>query len=175
MNDPAFLNWLAGFIDGEGSFHGFYQPNGTPSFQFAIVLRSDDGPILEEIAARTGIGQVRYSPSYPRDRGTNRKPQVTWRVSPLSGCLELVKILDQHPLRAKKKRDYASWRRGVLEWERIRNTGGVHDGGKDWAMAALYVEELRGVRRYELSLLDAFDIAGGLPDTTTKEITNARP
>jgi hypothetical protein len=58
--DAAFGNWLAGFIDGEGSFTIQSARADMPQFytRFQIRLRADDRPILEEIRAQLGVGAL---------------------------------------------------------------------------------------------------------------------
>jgi hypothetical protein len=113
--DSAFGNWLAGFIDGEGCFTIRHSKRvGSVGCSFILSVRFDDAEIIEEIHRRTDIGRVRV-----RDRtggpGLNGKPQVLWAVNSVPDCLRLAALLDEHPLRAKKRRDYAIWRLALAE------------------------------------------------------------
>jgi hypothetical protein len=150
MVDDAFGHWLAGFIDGEGSF--CIVPNrGGYSAKFQLKLRDDDGAILLEIALRTGMGRLvaeqRRTASRPNDN-----PATVWKVQSKGDCLALIRLLDRYPLRAKKARDYAIWREAVLEWNgmapgRRRPAGGglCHS---DWAPMAALGAQLREARVY---------------------------
>lgn len=118
--DDAFLNWLAGFADGEGCFFIAHNPNhGTGLVQpgFVINLRLDDTAILEECCRRIGVGRVNYPKAQRDGLRKNAKPQARWGVESVEGCRRLVSIFDAHPLRAKKARDYAIWREAVLVWQ----------------------------------------------------------
>lgn len=116
MIDASFGNWLAGFIDGEGCFfiandssRGVYRP------RFSIALRVDDEPIIQEIKTRTGIGTIhRYTAS-----STNRLC-IRWMLQAQKDCEELVKILEEHPLRAKKRSDFETWKLCVELGKKIR-------------------------------------------------------
>ena len=92
--DEAFLNWLAGFIDGEGCFL-ISQPkqrNTHVDISFALGLRDDDIDILEEIQQRLGIGTVRRfrRPGKPDHWGDIAR----WVVYSLNDCLTLAGLLE---------------------------------------------------------------------------------
>ena len=112
--DPAFGHWLAGFIDGEGSF-GISRKGGAaggPHYcHFQLGIRDDDRGVLVEIVLRTGIGRI-----YERPMQGNSQPRSVWRVYTKVDCARLTAILDRYPLRAKKAADYALWREGVRLW-----------------------------------------------------------
>lgn len=111
--DEAFLNWLAGFIDGEGSFLIYGSPRPRHC-RMTIQVRDDDAPIIEEIINRTGIGTSQTLPA--RGRSNTR---VAWQVWTKPDCLALVAVLDEHPLRAKKATDYLIWREAVALWASV--------------------------------------------------------
>ena len=110
MSGERFFDWLAGFIDGEGCFT-IPDRQGHHAPRFTLVVRDDDQPILEEIVARTGIGRL-----YRIAASGTSNPQAAWHVESKQGVAQLVRILDAHPLRARKARDYAIWREAVSEW-----------------------------------------------------------
>lgn len=88
MVDRDFGNWLAGFIDGEGSFYITRDKKRRPyRARFSIALRSDDRPILEECKSKSGIGSI-------HDYKTPNGYYVTrWMVQSYSDCEELARIL----------------------------------------------------------------------------------
>lgn len=105
-------DWLAGFTDGEGSF-GIYEsypknPGLIP--RFSIQLRADDLEILECLRTEFG-GTIRVF-----DDTSTSMPKASWRVLDKRGLMKLVSYFDSHPLRAKKAKDYAIWRRAVLAY-----------------------------------------------------------
>lgn len=66
------------------------------------------------IQRELGFGQVaQYAPRHD-PRGITSNPQAIFSCYSKSDCLKLVALFDQHPLRAKKARDYAVWREAVL-------------------------------------------------------------
>jgi hypothetical protein len=112
LTDEAFGHWLAGLIDGEGSF-GIYPSNvgrGDWRFVFSIQLRADDAALLEAVCSRTGIGRVRRAPNH-RER---QHPTVIWRIDSAAEHRTLLRLLDRYPLLSKKRRDYDLWREAFL-------------------------------------------------------------
>lgn len=147
--DRDFKNWLAGFIDGEGCF-GIYKRKDSAGwiFRFFIKLRDDDAQILYDCQSYIG-GTVRLIAS------TNPKwgGQVVWSVSSRSDCLKLIELLDEHPLRAKKRLDYALWRRAVFLFDDVqRHVGNSKAKAANkpiWDEISSLKEQLTELRRYK--------------------------
>lgn len=120
--DKGFLDWLAGFAAGDGSFG--LRLNGT-SWQgrFAICLREDDAEILYEIQSRLDMGRIYHV----KRRGSSRE-QVTLEVNRAADLMRLVDIFEAHPLRAKKQQDFAIWKQAVTEIYNGKGKG--HPGGR---------------------------------------------
>lgn len=137
--DHDFANWLAGFIDGEGSFlitKTKREMNHTCAM--AITLRIDDKDVLDEAHRRLGIGVIA---EYP-----NRQcPSARWTVGSKLDCLKLVAILETHPLRAKKSRDFEVWKRAVWVWNLKVPNGNAYP--MDWSTMKALREELHEVRK----------------------------
>lgn len=102
-------HWLAGLIDGEGSFNIRARKGTSPCCTLTVQLRADDRPILEEIRQKTGLGRLEDV----SQSGTSA-PGVRWAVTRKGDAQALVALLDKYPLRTKKRRDYATWREAVL-------------------------------------------------------------
>lgn len=129
LPDPAFLNWFAGFVDGEGCFSVHKKHvNGYETYdcQFSLSLRRDDKPILDEIHRVLRIGTI----SVTRDGGPNN-PQARFCVSAKADCLRLVEILRAAPLRAKKALDFEIWCEALEAW--------INHRPKEW-------EDMKGAR-----------------------------
>jgi hypothetical protein len=111
-DEDRFLDWLAGFVDGEGCF-GVWPHNDNRQYRtgLSVKLRDDDTPILIEIMERLKMGRIGFIPA----ESETWKARVRWDVASNRDALCLVHIFDAHPLRAKKARDYAVWREAVLE------------------------------------------------------------
>lgn len=144
--DPAFRAWLAGFLDGEGCFiiaaHTGGRQGPTYGCEVRIRLRADDTPVLERIVQELGIGNVRQEPA-----GEVGHPKALWRVGSKEGCALMVRILDRHPLVAKKARDYAIWREAVHEWCSENRPRGAA-AASDWTQMIALRERLKAVRQY---------------------------
>ena len=147
---PEFGHWLAGFIDGEGCFSIAKHKNMCFTPRFSISLRDDDAVILHEIRERINLGIV--TKKRRRHLNANAHDQIEWVIRTKSDCLCFVKILDQYPLRAKKKKDYLIWRKAILEWATVRN--GEHRRIKhewirhDWSKMEQFKRQLEEGRRY---------------------------
>jgi len=121
-----FLNWFAGFVDGEGSFQikrsirqikpPYKSITVALGIDFNISLRADDKPVLDFIRDNLGFGRViyipktkyRYNGSFP-----NSKDQYMFRTARMDDCASLVKIFDAYPLHSKKARDFTTWKEAV--------------------------------------------------------------
>jgi hypothetical protein len=116
--------WLAGFTDGEGSFqiHRNVSRRTVPIYapRFAISLRADDLEILE--ALRTEFGGTIGVRQNRACNVAGARPQAQWKVLDKRGLGGLVGYFDRFPLQAKKRRDYAIWRRAVVVY---RAQGGL--------------------------------------------------
>lgn len=119
LPQPDFMNWFAGFVDGEGCFsvHKKGHAGTLESYdcQFSVSLRRDDKPILEEIRRTLGIGTVADGKA-----GATGSPKARYCVSSKSDCLRLVEILRAAPLRAKKALDFEMWVEALDAWIRHR-------------------------------------------------------
>src|SRR3989338_6738384 len=114
---PLSPDYIAGFIDGEGSFSICINKQKTTRNGieirpgFAIELRADDREILERIMVTIGCGKI-YDCSYER---YGWFPHAKYRISSYRLLVEyLIPFLDKHPLQAKKAVVYRLWRQVVL-------------------------------------------------------------
>lgn len=140
-----FGHWLAGFIAGEGTFAiaGQNAEHGHQSYctKCIVKLREDDGEVLFEIQATTGVGRVHRK--QPGSDGRTNHAQFAWQVQNRRDCARLVEILDEYPLRAKKAGAFAVWRKAVLIGLQVKNGGDwtrEHNGLLWERMAELRVE-----------------------------------
>jgi hypothetical protein len=103
--------FLAGFIEGEGSF-GIPRQVRRQNHRCAMSLtvRADDLPLLDELRDSTALGTITEQPAR-----ASSAPQATWRVAAKADCVRLIEILDRFPLRGCKSRAWAIWR-SAAEW-----------------------------------------------------------
>lgn len=112
--DPQYV---AGFIDGEGSFsisigkHKTLRRGFEVRPEFEIELRKDDQEILERILITIGIGRI-YDCSYER---YGWFPHAKYKITSIWDLKEyLFPFLDKNPLQAKKKKSYSLFKQIVL-------------------------------------------------------------
>lgn len=148
----GFGHWLAGLIDGEGSFQ--ISPN-RPGFscRLTVALRDDDTQTLAEVERRTGLGRLT---NQARGHGTNRKPVAIWRVQRQHECEALIEILAEFPMRSKKARDLAVWSEAVRAMGAMPPANGRP---RDWSEVAALKERLSDVRAHPSVRLAG--VAGG--------------
>ncbi len=118
IDRQRFGDWLSGFVDGEGHFHlgwnrQFRFP--IPFVCFDIGLRDDDQSILQQIRSYFGSGWLRTDSPGNKDGCLNRKPRCVYRIDSVKPlALQVVPHFEQHPLRAKKSRDFSIWQEAIL-------------------------------------------------------------
>jgi LAGLIDADG endonuclease len=139
-DEVLFLAYLSGLIDGEGCFL-IPRNRGSYYCRFMIGMRADDRPLLEECKRRTGIGIVARHGS-----GSSPNPCVAWQVSTRKDTLRLIEILDAHPLRGKKRRDFEVWK------EAVRAT--APGPGRDWAYVGELKRKLEEGRKFDALYVD---------------------
>lgn len=109
--------YIAGFIDGEGSFvvsfgrHQTLKRGIEIRVEFTIELRADDREILFRILKTIGCGKI-YDASYER---YGWYPHVKYKIGSTKDMEKyLIPFLDQTKLQAKKKEVYKVFRKIVL-------------------------------------------------------------
>lgn len=137
--DDAFGYWFSGFVDGEGHFDVRHTPSGSIVCRFIIGLRANDLAILEECRDTLGIGKIRIQ----QCKGGIRT-QARWSVDRKADVAKLVAVLDRYPLRAKKRNDFALWKRAVGLWMQVRSRR-----RHDWTEMQLIAAQIREVRRFD--------------------------
>jgi hypothetical protein len=154
--DRDLGNWLAGFTAGEGCFaivkryaeRGVVRHGQSYRPHFRLTVRDDELPTLVELRDRLG-GTLRRKPAhrYP-SQGYESKPAAEWTVDRKRDLARLVRVFDAHPLRAKKRRDYAIWREAVRLHAQLYR--GKRGAGQQHVQARLHVlyHQLRAVRAY---------------------------
>lgn len=109
--------YIAGFIDAEGSFSVSLGRNKTlrrgievrPEFE--IELRADDRKILERLLITIGCGRI-YDCSYER---YGWYPHVKYKITSIKDMKEfLFPFLDRYSLQAKKAKTYSLFREIVM-------------------------------------------------------------
>jgi hypothetical protein len=140
-----FGHWLSGYLDGEAHFGCLIdRRKGRKGLHktFIVNARADEYPLLLECQQRTGLGHLYF---VNRDGGSN--PTWQWCIRKTSECLDLIEILDQFPLRSKKRQDYEIWKRIVYEVSRWKRGGAAISN--DHTLVNQLVPELVAIRQYD--------------------------
>jgi hypothetical protein len=157
LTADGFGHWLAGLIDGEGSFT--ITPN-RPGFvcRLSVGLRADDREVLSLIVSRTGLGKCLGSSR----SGGNRKPLVVWRVQRKEDCQAVVELLRLCPLRSKKARDFEIWAEAVAVMAAMQpvHTTYWERRALDWKRVAELKKQLAEVREFREVDLRHAPVAG---------------
>jgi hypothetical protein len=120
--DHAFGDYIAGLVEGEGSFginvrqvanrNGKSREYLSNEASLKIALRNDDLPVLIMIRKALGFGRIK---AVNKAANAASKPYARFEVQRHNDSIRLVEFFDQHPLHGKKSRDYSIWRQFVLE------------------------------------------------------------
>jgi hypothetical protein len=154
LSDSA-AHTLAGFLDAES--HLAVIPNNggaTWRCECSVALRDDDREILVSYRNKLGLGHL--TPVAARN---GSRPQVLWKIGSKLECRALADLLDVHPLRGRKRREYEIWRAAVRIWGAERQGLGSDDRVRLAELAA----NLRAERMYREPAPDA-----PLPDLTDR-------
>ena len=115
--EPLDGAYVAGFIDGEGSFSVSIGKHKTLSRglevhpEFEIEVRADDREVIERILVTIGCGRI-YDCSYER---YGWFPHAKYKITSIWDLKEyLFTFLDRNPLQAKKKKSYLLFKQIVL-------------------------------------------------------------
>lgn len=114
-------------------------PNDRTGWRCFCHLRDDDRDTLIGFRELLGIGHLA---AVPARRGS--RPQVAWKITSKTECAVLAQILDAHPLRGRKLKEYAIWRDAVAIWAEHRY--GLAPGMR--ARLERLASELKAARRY---------------------------
>src|SRR5215469_12883216 len=132
IDREGFGHWLSGFVDGEGCFLLQSRRMGHSMVgyaRFVIKLRTDDTEIIELIRDYWGVGYI----GWPLDAKSSGRvcPQVRYQVQRTDDLVHIIAPhFERHPLRAKKRRDFAIWKEALslLVTVRSRPRMGRPDG-----------------------------------------------
>ncbi len=118
INREHFASWLSGFTDGEGCFYLGVATKGKVRARlwavFNVTLRADDGNALKLIQSHLQCGSINLS------KRKDKSPVAQYIAFAIDDLVsKVMPHFDNYPLLAKKKRDYAIWREGVLLIHRV--------------------------------------------------------
>jgi hypothetical protein len=102
----AVAPYLGGFFTGEG-----HLLLSRKDCRVAVRVREDDRPLLEALAAITGLGSIYLSRAYG-----SSQPSAAWVIRRRDQLKPAVEVLDHAGLRGRKLREYEVWREAALEF-----------------------------------------------------------
>ncbi len=139
-------HYIAGFIDGEGSFVFFFSPRRDmksgfeTNLDFQIELRIDDREILERIKETLGCGIINVL-NY--ERYEKWMTHVKYRIGRISDLRNiLIPLLREYPLQAKKRKNFEIFAEAVeIKWQKGHKT---EEGMKRLQILREEIIKLRG-------------------------------
>jgi 2-polyprenyl-3-methyl-5-hydroxy-6-metoxy-1,4-benzoquinol methylase len=148
----AYLGpWVAGLVDGEGSFTltASNEERLSVQFVFSLGLREDDRETLE--FAKRILGDVGSISTGQNQRITDAKPIVVWTVCGKREIAQVVEFFRTFPLRSKKARDFEIWSEAFNKYFAARIDA---NNGTPFPVALFdelkeYADLLKLERRYE--------------------------
>lgn len=123
--------WLAGLVDGEGTFSLQVKRRGPENrykrieFVFKIALRADDrDTILEAKSILGDLGCLSKSGKEGRSAGGGYKGHALFSVfvNRRDQLHQVIAFFREHPLRSKKRQDFEIWAE-ALEWYQAQING----------------------------------------------------
>ena len=172
--DPLWIQWLIGFVDGEGSFiivkryKNKRNQGWNCQTKFDIAQRADSQFILEEIRKTLDIGHCYYSPAISAKTGKRLhvNPMASFIVSKMSDCQALVSLFNQYPLRLKQD-DFTLWQEAVLELAKGKK--------RNLDYFDYLYHAIRWIRGYGHSLIDLYSYNSDWKEHLTTETNLAAP
>lgn len=114
-------DYVAGLIDGEGSFQLVRTPSGGRAFsvRLTVALRVDAGSTKLLTTLCNVFGG---SLNGPYDYQKTQSPYYSWSVTSQADVRRLIEYLDDHPL-VLKAEEYAIWREAALRYYEHSSAG----------------------------------------------------
>jgi len=137
--DDAEAHKLGGLLEGECHLAVVRNNRDDWRCELRVALRDDDRGILATAQRNLGLGQLYAKPGHCKSR-----PQAVWAVSSKVECAALVEVLDGHPFRGRKLREYDIWREAVSLWDSERYGMAVRGHERMTRLAT----DLKRARRY---------------------------
>lgn len=152
-----FAAWLSGFVDGEGCFHLALRRERltkgrrpTVRLNFLLALRADDSAIIKLIQSFFQCGRIHYYNRLDRRLGKPSCHFVVDRIGHLRNVI--VPHFTNHPLLAKKRRDFAIWKEAVeYVWQAVGRRRG-RQGGTAKRVAKWTEAELDQFEAFEITM-----------------------
>lgn len=146
--DPVWLAEFRGFFFGEGCASVGVQPTGFRRKQYqprlAVSVREDDAEVIVDIYNHLG-GNVKRLCRETRSNYTNTKPYAVWQLVGFSKLTNLLPLLANGTLQAKKRKDLQLLN-GMCQ-ARLQMPYNLSD--EHSAIMARYYEALRSIKRFQ--------------------------
>ncbi len=157
--------YLAGYVDGEGSFHVAIQRNPHVRFKWQLVpefhvsQNPERATVLELLRRRLGCGRIRANA-----RPGTRDKSLVYVVRKRSDLLEkVIPFFDRHPLLSEKHLDFETFARIVRAMDR-----GEHRDPVRFAELVRLATSMNGGGRYRKQDWSSRILRGHMPDTVAR-------
>lgn len=134
------LKWLAGFMDGEGSYLVASPTNWRPAYKPMVTVNNTHKPSIERISSILKSNGIGHWVSRTDHIGRNHKPNFTVEISGMKRVIKLLPLLLPYAFTKKEQIET------LLAFLKLRMGGSIRTSYGDAELGL--ITKLRGLNRF---------------------------